>query len=156
MSTVLLVRHGLTPLTGPVLPAGRPGVHLDDRGPRAKRRVSRQRIAALPIAAVVTSPLERCVETADLIRCRAENGTATARRRGADRVRLRRPDRQVAQGPGSGSAVESSCSPAVQPCGFRTVESLARGRGPSRPVESVTGDARLGADAVWVACSHGD
>ncbi len=32
MSTVLLVRHGLTPMTGPVLAGHTPGVVLDERG----------------------------------------------------------------------------------------------------------------------------
>ena len=32
MSTVLLVRHGLTAMTGPVLAGRTPGVHLDERG----------------------------------------------------------------------------------------------------------------------------
>jgi len=32
MSTLLLVRHGLTAQTGPVLTGRTPGVHLDERG----------------------------------------------------------------------------------------------------------------------------
>ena len=32
MSTLLLVRHGLTAKTGPVLTGRSPGVHLDERG----------------------------------------------------------------------------------------------------------------------------
>ncbi len=32
MTTLLLLRHGLTPLTGPVLAGRAPGVHLDERG----------------------------------------------------------------------------------------------------------------------------
>ena len=34
MATVLLVRHGLTAMTGPVLAGHTPGVHLDERGTR--------------------------------------------------------------------------------------------------------------------------
>jgi probable phosphomutase (TIGR03848 family) len=66
MSTVLLVRHGLTAMTGPVLVGWTPGVHLDDRG-RAQVAALGQRLLPVPLAAVVTSPLERCLETAQAI-----------------------------------------------------------------------------------------
>lgn len=61
---VLLVRHGLTPTTGRVLPGRAPGLHLSDEGRRQADAVAK-RIAALPrVAAVYTSPLERARETA--------------------------------------------------------------------------------------------
>jgi len=63
MATVLLVRHGLTALTGPVLAGWTPGVHLDDRG-HAQAAAVATRLAPVPLAAVVSSPLERCLETA--------------------------------------------------------------------------------------------
>ena len=67
MSTVLLVRHGLTAMTGPVLAGRTPGVHLDERGQRQAAALA-ERVAALPLRAIVTSPLERCVDTAEAIR----------------------------------------------------------------------------------------
>lgn len=66
MTTVLLVRHGLTALTGPVLAGWTPGVHLDGRG-RAQADALGERLRAVPLAAVVTSPLERCRETAEAV-----------------------------------------------------------------------------------------
>ena len=66
MTTVLLVRHGLTTMTGPVLAGWTPGLHLDDRGAAQVRGLA-ARIAPVPLAAVVSSPLERCVETAAAI-----------------------------------------------------------------------------------------
>lgn len=63
MTTVLLVRHGLTALTGPVLAGWTPGVHLDERG-RAQAAALGDRLRAVALDAVVTSPLERCRETA--------------------------------------------------------------------------------------------
>lgn len=63
MTTLLLVRHGLTAMTGPVLAGWTPGVGLDDRG-RAQAAALAARLAPLPIAAVVSSPLQRCAETA--------------------------------------------------------------------------------------------
>ena len=66
MTTVLLVRHGLTALTGPILSGWTPGLHLDERG-RAQVASLGERIRAVPLAAVVTSPLERCCETAEAV-----------------------------------------------------------------------------------------
>lgn len=66
MTTVLLVRHGLTALTGPVLSGWTPGLHLDERG-RAQVASLGERLRDVPLAAVVTSPLERCRETAEAI-----------------------------------------------------------------------------------------
>src|SRR4051812_50212418 len=54
-------------MTGPVLAGRTPGVHLDDRGQRQAAALA-ERLAAAPLAAIVTSPLERCVETAQAIR----------------------------------------------------------------------------------------
>jgi len=63
VTTVLLVRHGLTALTGPVLAGWTPGVHLDERG-LAQGAALGERLRPVPLAVVVASPLERCRETA--------------------------------------------------------------------------------------------
>ena len=60
---MLLVRHGVTPTTGKVLPGRAPGLHLSPSGIGQADRAAR-RLAPLPIAAVYASPLERTVETA--------------------------------------------------------------------------------------------
>jgi probable phosphoglycerate mutase len=61
---VLLVRHGVTPTTGKVLPGRAAGLHLADDGRRQAEALA-QRIARLErVAAVYTSPLERARETA--------------------------------------------------------------------------------------------
>jgi probable phosphomutase (TIGR03848 family) len=66
VTTVLLVRHGLTELTGRVLAGWTPGVHLDERG-RAQAAALGERLRPVPLAAIVVSPLERCRETAAAI-----------------------------------------------------------------------------------------
>jgi probable phosphomutase (TIGR03848 family) len=66
VTTVLLVRHGLTALTGPVLTGWTPGVHLDERG-RAQAAALGARLREVRLEAVVSSPLERCRETADAL-----------------------------------------------------------------------------------------
>jgi probable phosphomutase (TIGR03848 family) len=62
--TVLLVRHGHSTANGDGVLAGRlPGIHLSDRGRDQARRLG-ERFAGAPVARVVSSPLERCLETA--------------------------------------------------------------------------------------------
>src|SRR3954467_13381084 len=64
MPTVLFVRHGLSEAnTGGVLAGWTPGVHLAETG-REQVDALAERLAPLTLAAIVTSPLERCQETA--------------------------------------------------------------------------------------------
>jgi probable phosphomutase (TIGR03848 family) len=73
MPTAILVRHGRsTANTEGVLAGWSPGVALDDTG-RAQATALAARLAALPLAAVVCSPLQRCQETvAPLLATRPE------------------------------------------------------------------------------------
>lgn len=68
MATVILVRHGRTTANASGLLAGRtPGVFLDETG-RSQAATAGARLASVPLARLVTSPLERCIETAAAIR----------------------------------------------------------------------------------------
>jgi probable phosphomutase (TIGR03848 family) len=63
--TCLLVRHGHSSANGEGLLAGRlPGIHLTDAGRDQADRLA-QSLTGLPIVRVVSSPLERCLETAE-------------------------------------------------------------------------------------------
>lgn len=67
MPVVLLVRHGRTTANAGGILAGRSaGVELDDTG-QAQAKALGERLAAVPLAAVITSPLERCVQTATAV-----------------------------------------------------------------------------------------
>ncbi len=67
MTTVLLIRHGRTKANADGVLAGwTPGIGLDEQG-IAQATALRDRLAPLTLAAVVTSPLERTRETADLM-----------------------------------------------------------------------------------------
>ncbi|HEX2025852.1 MAG TPA: MSMEG_4193 family putative phosphomutase [Actinomycetota bacterium] len=66
MAVLVLVRHAVTDQTGKRLYGQRPGIHLSARGRDQSEEVAR-RLSGLPIAAVYSSPLERCVETAEPI-----------------------------------------------------------------------------------------
>ena len=64
MTLILLVRHGRSSANSAGVLAGRmPGVHLDDAG-EAQAAAVGARLAGVPVSEVVTSPLERCRETA--------------------------------------------------------------------------------------------
>lgn len=64
MPTVILVRHGRSSANSSGILAGRlPGVELDDKG-RDQAAALGERLAAVSLVAAVTSPLERCVQTA--------------------------------------------------------------------------------------------
>ncbi|WP_274556383.1 histidine phosphatase family protein [Streptomyces spiramyceticus] len=63
MATLILLRHGRsTANTAGLLAGWTPGVSLDERG-AAQAAALPDRLAGLPLAAAVTSPLQRCHET---------------------------------------------------------------------------------------------
>lgn len=64
MSTLFLIRHGLTAQTGRTLYGRTPGVPLDDRG-RAQAAALADRFAHVRLTALYSSPLERCVQTVE-------------------------------------------------------------------------------------------
>jgi len=65
-TTLVLVRHGVTEETGPILSGRRPGIGLSEKG-RRQAEAAGQRLAGLPVAAVYSSPLERCRQTAEAV-----------------------------------------------------------------------------------------
>ncbi len=70
MATILLIRHGENDWVKEGRLAGwLPGVHLNDHG-RAQAAAAAERIAALPLAALYSSPVTRCEETAAVIGAR--------------------------------------------------------------------------------------
>jgi probable phosphoglycerate mutase len=64
MPLLLLIRHALTDATGRSLTGWTPGVHLSERG-RGQARALAERLTPVPVAAMYSSPLERCLETAE-------------------------------------------------------------------------------------------
>ena len=63
MTTVFLIRHGLTQHTGSRLYGRAPGIHLSDRGRDQAERLA-ARFEGVGLTAIESSPLERCMETA--------------------------------------------------------------------------------------------
>jgi len=157
VATVLLVRHGLTAMTGPVLAGHTPGVHLDERG-RAQAEAVAARLVPVPLAAAVTSPLERCVETAQAVLAGRSLVSSIEPRLAEVRYGdwTGKPLKDLAKQP-LWRVVQAHPSAAV----FPGAEGEALAGAQSRAVSAVREwDARIaasaGPDAVWLACSHGD
>lgn len=164
MPTVLLVRHGRTTAnTAGVLAGWTPGVLLDDTG-RAQVEALAARLAVLPLAAVVASPLERCQQTAAALTAVAGPG-GSSRPAVVDDVRLGechygdwtgRELKTLVKEP-LWKVVQAHPSAAV----FPGPEGESMRAMQQRAVDAVRdGDARVaadhGEDAIWVAVSHGD
>lgn len=66
MTKVVLIRHGRSTANADGVLAGRaPGIRLDDTG-RAQAAAVGAALASVAVARAYTSPLERCIETAEL------------------------------------------------------------------------------------------
>jgi len=163
--TVLLVRHGRTTANASGVLAGWiAGVGLDDTGrEQAQALAARVAAANLPVSRIVSSPLQRCQETAALVAERAAPGIPV----GFD-------DRlgECRYGAWTGRKLSELAKEDLwrvvqdQPSGARFPdgedypgESMAGMQ--SRALEvvrQVDADVRAasGADAIWVAVSHGD
>jgi probable phosphoglycerate mutase len=64
MIRILLIRHGSTDLMGHVLYGRMPGVHLNDEGNRQVRSLAARLTQEYELSKIVSSPLERALETA--------------------------------------------------------------------------------------------
>lgn len=152
MATLLLVRHGLTAMTGPVLAGWTPGVHLNDTG-REQAAALAGRLTQVPVAAIVSSPLERCQET------------AAALAAGRDGLHVQTDERlgECKYGDWTGQelkklakdplwkVVQAHPSAAAFPGGEALRDTQIRA------VDAVRArNADLGEDATWIAVSHGD
>ena len=156
MTLVLLVRHGLTAGTGAVLTGRTPGIPLDDRG-REQAAALAARLSAVPLDAIITSPLERCRQTADAI-ASARNGHPLA---------VQEDERlaEVRYGDWTGKPLKRLAKDPL----WRVVQAHPSGvRFPGEDGESMPDvqhravgavrewNARLGRDATYLICSHGD
>ena len=154
MTTVILLRHGRTTAnTAGVLAGWTPGVQLDDTGQTQVQAVA-QRLSDVPLAAVVSSPLERCQETAGAVLAGRDLELRTDDRLGEARYGdwTGRAIKDLAKQP-LWKVVQQHPSAAV----FPGAEGEGLAQTQARAVAAVRDwNAALGPDAVWLACSHGD
>ena len=153
MTTVVLVRHGLTAMTGPVLAGWTPGLHLDERGEKQAAEVA-ERLRPVPFDAVVSSPLDRCLDTAGAVLAGRDLELQVEQRLGECRYGdwTGRPIKELVKDP-LWKVVQNHPSAVTFP--GPEGEPLAHTQ--ARAVAAVRDwNARLGPDATWLACSHGD
>jgi probable phosphomutase (TIGR03848 family) len=176
MTLVLVVRHGLTSSTGKALTGWMPGISLDDRG-QAQAAALGSRLAQVPLAAVVSSPLDRCRETAAAIALRqdrpeldpdpdpAANGSARLARAQVPQVELDDRLGECKYGDWTGQPLRKLVHDPL----WKVVQahpSAVRFPGPGgesmlemqqRAVTAVRDwNDKLGKDATYLVCSHGD
>jgi probable phosphoglycerate mutase len=65
-TTLVLVRHAVTPQTGPILSGRTPGIELSDLG-HEQAAATAERLKDVPVAAVYASPIDRTRQTAEHI-----------------------------------------------------------------------------------------
>jgi probable phosphomutase (TIGR03848 family) len=154
VTTVILLRHGRTTAnTSGVLAGWTPGVLLDETGAAQVRAVG-ERLAKVPLAAVVSSPLERCRQTADAVAEGRDLEVQSDDRLGEARYGdwTGRTLKDLVKEP-LWKVVQQHPSAAVFP--GPEGEGLAQTQ--ARAVSAVREwNAKLGPGAVWLACSHGD
>jgi probable phosphomutase (TIGR03848 family) len=158
MATVILLRHGRTSANASGTLAGRtPGVRLDDVG-RTQADRAADRLAVVPLAELVTSPLERCRDTAKAVASRQAAKPRVHQDRGLTECdygewqgrKLRDLARLALW-----KTVQTNPSAATFPGGESLSEMQARAVSAVRRRDAAVATAQ-GGDAVWLAVSHGD
>ena len=156
MGTVILLRHGRsTANTAGILAGRNPGVALDEQG-QAQAETLVGRLAQLPLAALVSSPLQRCQETvAPLAQARQLEVTVDDRFVEMDYGEWTGRELRALAKERLWKVVQAHPSAAVFPSG----EALAAMQ--ARAVAAVREwDAKLAAEhgpqVLWLVCTHGD
>jgi probable phosphomutase (TIGR03848 family) len=158
MATVLLVRHGRTIANATGLLAGRTaGIALDSVGKR-QAATTAERIGAVPVAAVVSSPLERCRQTARAITAFQQGEPQQLVERGIIEADYgdwqNRKISDLAKEP-LWRVVQANPSAVVFPGGESMQTMQSRAVAAIRRLDAQI-EAEHGPNAVWVAVSHGD
>lgn len=153
MATVLLLRHGRTTANATGGLAGRQPVELDDVGRSQATRVG-ERLRALPLAAVVTSPLIRCRQTLELALPDVDPAVEEGLTECGYGDWEGKPLTTLAEDP-LWRVVQEHPSAAVFPNGEAMAAMSARAVGAVRSWDARVADEH-GPDALWLACSHGD
>ena len=156
MSTVILLRHGRsTANTAGVLAGRTPEVTLDEHG-QAQAQTLVGRLAQVPLAALVSSPLRRCQDTlAPLAQARELEVTVDDRFVEMDYGEWTgRELRALAKQP-LWKVVQAHPSAAVFPGGEAMAAMQARAVAAVREWDAKLA-AEHGAAVLWLVCTHGD
>jgi probable phosphomutase (TIGR03848 family) len=156
VTLLLVVRHGLTAATGTALTGRTPGISLDDRG-RAQAEAVGARLAGVRLDAIISSPLDRCFETAQTIAARQEPAGPSVQ---TDERLI-----EVGYGDWTGKSLRKlsreplwrvvQAHPSAVTFPGEGGEALADVQ--RRAITAIRDwNARLGPRAVYLICSHGD
>ena len=158
MATVILVRHGRTTANASGVLAGRTaGIKLDGTG-RGQAARTAERLSVVPLVAVVSSPLERCRQTARAILDQQPGSPAAPIDKGITECDYGdwqgRPLGELAKEE-LWAVVQSHPAAAAFPGGESLATMQARSVAAIRRHDAAFA-AQHGPGAVWVAVSHGD
>ncbi|HET9255639.1 MAG TPA: histidine phosphatase family protein [Pseudonocardiaceae bacterium] len=156
MGTVILLRHGRsTANTAGVLAGRTAGVGLDEHG-QAQAQALVERLALVPLAAAVSSPLQRCQETvAPLARARQLEVSIDERFAEMDYGEWTgRELRALAREP-LWKVVQAHPSGVVFPGGEAMAAMQARAVAAVREWDAKLA-AEHGPQVLWLVCTHGD
>jgi probable phosphomutase (TIGR03848 family) len=153
VATVLLLRHGRTTANADGSLAGRTAVALDEAGVE-QARAAGERLRGVPLRLVASSPLARCRQTVELALPGAEVEDCDGLIECGYGEWEGRPLKQLAKQP-LWRVVQQHPSAVTFPDGESMAAMSARAVSAVRALDDrVT--AEHGADALWLACSHGD
>lgn len=158
MATVVLVRHARSTANASGVLTGRlKGVHLDDTG-RGQAERAGSRLAAVPLAALVSSPLERCRETSKALAAAQPAPVRVTTERGLVECDYGewqgRPLKELAREK-LWRTVQRNPASVTFPGGEAMAAMSARAVAAIRRHDALV-EAEHGPDAVWAAVSHGD
>jgi probable phosphomutase (TIGR03848 family) len=153
VAIVILLRHGRTASNADGTLAGHRPVPLDDAG-QVQAKAAGERLAGVPLAAVVTSPLPRCRETLALALPDATPSVDERLIECGYGDWEGQPLRKLAKDP-LWKVVQQHPAAATFPGGEPMASMSARAVAAVRDWDArVT--AEHGPGALWLACSHGD
>lgn len=158
MATVVLVRHARSTANAGGLLTGRlKGVHLDETG-RGQAERAAARLSSVPLAAIVSSPLERCRETAKALTSAQAAPAKVVSERG-----LVECDYGAWQGRALKDLAKEKLWKVVQqhPASVTFPDGESMAAMSSRAVAAIRRhdaavEAAHGPNAVWAAVTHGD
>jgi probable phosphomutase (TIGR03848 family) len=158
VTTVVLIRHGRTAAnTAGILVGRTSGVELDEVG-REQAAAVGQRLAEVPLRAIVTSPLRRCRQTAQAI---------LSANKGDPDVAVEQGLVECGYGEWTGKSLRELSKERLwqsvqhQPSAVRFPGGESMSEMSSRAVSAIRSwdrqlTAERGEEAVWAAVSHGD
>jgi probable phosphoglycerate mutase len=157
VATLILVRHARTAETGSLLSGRKAGIPLSKQGVREARALG-ERLSSIPLAGIISSPMQRCLETVEAIR--STRGTSVSAR---PSVEIEERITEVDYGKWTGKELKVLAKDPLwstvqrQPSAMQFPDGESLRAAATRATEAIREwDARFKDDDVWLAASHGD